>query len=275
MFARGSTERRIQVHATVDALSEAAAQTIARAARESIDARGSFLLVLSGGETPRATYERLAADHRATIAWDRTHVFFSDERCVPPDDARSNYAMARDTLLARVPIPAEQVHAVETTPGTPQEMASAYELKIRSRLSALGSRRSGSPAASLEPRSAPTFDLALLGVGADGHTASLFPAAAALREADRFAVAVEAPASAPVRDRVTLTLPALNRSRRVVFLVAGRGKREIVARLLGPDPQEGMEPLPAALVHGLSGADWLLDADAGADLSAQPGRRFS
>ena len=265
MSTRGSSERRIHVYPTVDALSAAAAQAIARAAQESIDARGSFLLVLSGGETPRATYELLAGRHGAAIAWERTHVFFSDERCVPPDDARSNFAMARDTLLSHVPIPAEQVHAVETTSGTPEQMASRYEREIRSRLSALSDSAAERREPTAESREEPTFDCALMGVGADGHTASLFPGDAAVKESKGWVLAVQAPASAPVRQRITLTLPVLNRSRRVLFLVAGKGKAAVVARVLRRD-DSNEEPLPAALVHGVQETRWLLDAEAAADV---------
>ena len=240
-------EPRVEVHASLEELSGATAGAIVQAARESVDARGSFSLVLSGGETPRRTYELLAGRHAAEIAWDRTHVFFSDERFVPPDDARSNFAMASGALLSRVPIPAENVHAIRTIEGTPAEVASRYEVELA------------------ESREEPTFDCALMGVGADGHTASLFPGDAAVKESRGWVLAVQAPASAPVRQRITLTLPVLNRSRRVLFLVAGKGKAAVVARVLRRD-DANEEPLPAALVHGVQETRWLLDAEAAADV---------
>ncbi len=241
-------ERRVTVCADVDDLNHVAARAVVDSARESITARGRFVLLLTGGETPRGMYQLLASRYVAQIAWDKVKVFFSDERCVPPDDERNNYRMVRETLLSRVPTRPEDVFAIPTEGATPPELASRYEATLRAQL--------GSAA------SAPTFDFALLGMGGDGHTASLFPGDPAVRESAQWAVAVQAPAGIAVRDRITLTLPVLNQARRVVFLVAGEGKRDAVARVLGPEADQGEEPLPPALVHGLNGAEWLLDAAA-------------
>jgi 6-phosphogluconolactonase len=240
----------VEVYDSIDELNEAAARAIVDAAAESVKARGSFTLVLTGGETPRGAYRLLANRYANDIPWDRTDVFFSDERCVPPSDVRSNYRMTRDALLSRVSVRQERVHAIPTTGGTPEDLAAEYESTLRSHL------RSGAAAA------APTFDFVLLGMGADGHTASLFPRDPALQEAKRWALAVEAPAGTPVVERITLTLPVVNRARHVVFLVSGEGKRAAVARALHPEMAPGEEPPPAALVHGLTSTRWLLDASA-------------
>jgi 6-phosphogluconolactonase len=238
------------VYPTLDALSHATARAIVDAARESVRSKGGFSLVLSGGETPRPTYELLANRYATEMPWELTDVFFSDERFVPSGDHRNNVAMTRSTLLSRVPIPEDRVHAILTEGGTPAECASRYEEMLRVGLPAL---QSGDE---------PTFDFALLGVGADGHTASLFPGDAALRESSRWVLAVHAPAGTEVRDRITLTLPVLNRSRRVVFLVAGKGKSVAVAAALRGETDTDGARLPAALVHGVQTTEWLLDAGA-------------
>lgn len=244
-------DRRVVVHPDHAALSDAVANAIAQAARECAAARGRFTLVLSGGETPRGAYELLAARYAQDIPWDRTEVFFSDERFVPPADARNNYAMARAALLSRVPLPAERVHPIPTVGGSASDCAERYEATLRARL----------PDSEDRP-DAPTFDVALLGVGADGHTASLFPGDAALREPARWALAVDAPGGTEVRTRITLSLPALNRARQVLFMVSGAGKKNAVARALRGELLQGVEPLPAALVRGIEGTVWSLDTAA-------------
>lgn len=233
----------VHVYPDAAALGNAAAALLARVARESLEARGSFSLVLSGGSTPRPTYELLAGTFARLVPWGRTYVFFSDERVVPASDARSNYAMARDALLSRVSIPPANVHAMPTEGATPAELAARYESTLRSH---------------------GAFDLAVMGMGADGHTASLFPGDAALSESERWVLAVRAPGGTEVRDRLTLTLPALNRARHVMFLVTGGEKSGAVARVLRPGSGPTETPLPAALVRGQHATEWLLDEAAAA-----------
>lgn len=195
-------------------------------------------------------YRLLAAEHHGTIPWDRVHIFWGDERCVPPEDPRSNYRLAREALLDSVPIPGENIHRTPTGLSNPEDVAREYEEMLR--------RHFASPW--------PRFDLVLLGIGPDGHTASLFPGSPAVGERERWVVAVRAPVE-PAR-RVTLTLPVLNRAARVHFLVAGAEKAPAVKQALTgpPDPQT----CPAAAVRPIDGTVvWWLDQAAAELLGAR------
>ena len=190
-------------------------------------AESGFSLALSGGSTPRRLYERLASPAwRGRMPWERVHLFWGDERFVPPDHPDSNQRMARDSLIAHVPVPPANVHPIPTD-GTPEEAARRYDAELRAFAAARGA--------------APLFDVQLLGLGEDGHTASLFPGTAALAEWRALAVAV---VGAKPEPRITLTYPALALSRDAAFLVAGEGKRGMLRRLLAGDPE-----LPAAAVR--------------------------
>lgn len=215
-----------RVFADPAALAEGAAVEIERIVRRAIDNRGRALVALAGGSTPRGLYGRLGAEPwRSRIDWSCLEIFWGDERCVPPTDSASNYAMAKEALLARVPIPERAVHRIDGE-RAPKRAAALYEEELR-RITNL---------------ELPRLDLVLLGMGADGHTASLFPGTAALDEKERLVVATEAPA-AP-RDRVTLTLPMLNAARAVLFLVQGGDKAPALERVLAGG--ESPEPLPPA-----------------------------
>lgn len=223
------------------AVSDALARIVIEAGTECIGAAGGFTVALAGGETPRAAYQLLGSRYQYAIDWEKVHVFFTDERFVPLDDPRNNAAMAVREWLARVAIPRNQVHAIPTIGGTAPECADRYE----------GTLRKSLPAGR-------TFDLAIMGIGTDGHTASLFPGdARALSERDRWVLAVEAPLGTEPRQRITLTLPVLNGSRRMVLAAVGESKRERVAEALA-----GHAHLPAALVHGSASTEWLLDDEA-------------
>jgi 6-phosphogluconolactonase len=192
---------------------------------------GTFSLCLSGGSTPKALYRRLAeAPYRDRFPWERTHLFWGDERFVPPDDALSNFAMVREALLDQAPIPAANVHAVPTQGLSPQAAASAYQRELQA---FYGADR-------LDP-ARPLFDVNLLGLGPDGHTASLFPDTEALADRRDWVAAV---VGAKAEARITLTYPALESSRHAAFLVAGADKAAILGRLLGGD-----QSLPAARLH--------------------------
>jgi 6-phosphogluconolactonase len=189
---------------------------------------GAFSLCLSGGSTPKALYHRLTeAPYRDAFPWARTHLFWGDERFVPPGDALSNYHMVREALLDHAPIPAGNIHPVPTEGLSPQEAAAAYqrELQVFYGAERLDAGR-------------PLFDVNLLGLGADGHTASLFPDTDVLAERDLWAAAV---IGAKAEARITLTYPALESSRHAAFLVVGADKAEILGRLLRGDAE-----LPAA-----------------------------
>jgi 6-phosphogluconolactonase len=209
-----------------------------------------FAVCLSGGSTPRRLYECLAAPKIASrFPWNRTHWFWGDERFVPHDHRDSNYRMAREALLSHVSIPDGNIHAVPTEGLSPEEAAIVYETTLR--------RFYG--ADKLAP-DRPLFDVALLGIGEDGHTASLFPGQPTLQETRRWAVAV---IGAKDEARITLTYPVLDSSREVAFLVTGKEKRGVVSRA-----QAGDQTLPAAVVRPIGHLHWFTDraaAPVGAD----------
>lgn len=244
-----NAEAEIEVFPDREALSRAAAEALCREAQRAVEGRGRFALALSGGRTPRRLYELLAHEYREKLPWERVHLFWGDERLVPPDHPESNYALAREALLSQIEIPPENVHRVPVGLGPPGErvVAEAYERDLRSFFAGEGA----------------LFDLVLLGVGADGHTASLFPGEPALEERECWVRAVLAPPNYGIRQRITLTLPALNRARAAFFLVAGAEKRRVVREILQA-PEEAERRHPAARVRPLERALWFLDAAAGA-----------
>ncbi len=221
-----------------------AAERLVRAGRKAIEREGRFTLLLAGGSTPRRLYALLAApEYRERADWSRTHLFWGDERAVPISHPQSNFRMASETLLSRLSFPEQNIHRVPAELGA-EEAAAQYERELL--------KFFGGP---------PRFDLALLGMGADGHTASLFPGSNALREAARWVVAAAAPQGAA---RITLTLPALSAAAEVLFLVTGAAKAPALAAALEgpPDPD-----LPAALVKPARGeVVWLVDGAAAAYL---------
>ena len=226
-------------------LAEAAAREFAAKAAETVEERGRFAVVLAGGSTPKAAYELLARAFAKTIDWERVHVFFGDERSVPPDHEDSNYRMAREALLDRVPV--GSVHRMRGEL-PPAEAATSYEDELRGFLG----------------EELPRFDLILLGIGEDGHTASLFPETSALEVSDRLVVAN--PVLKLDTTRITLTAPVLNAARSVTFLVAGEGKAEALKEILEGD--EDPRRYPAKLVMPPDGATWMVDRAAAGLLRA-------
>ena len=237
-------------------LAEAAAQAIVEVAREAVQTRGRFTVALAGGSTPRATYERLAQPPlRDRVPWDRTWVFFGDERGVGPQHPDSNFHMADAALLSKVAIPAEQVARIRGEADDPEAAASEYARRLAE---VFESKRG----------ELPRFDLILLGMGVDGHTASLFPGSPVLKEVFRPVAAVHA-AAAAIPQRFTFTFPLLNAAAQVMFLVEGPEKAKVVKAVLG-DPGSA---LPAALVRPTDGRlTWRLDRAAASLLRAGKGR---
>jgi 6-phosphogluconolactonase len=241
----------VSVYESSEELAEAAAREFAARADEAIRERGRFAVVLAGGSTPKATYGILARDYRDRIDWSKVHVFFGDERAVPSDHEDSNYRMAREALLDHVPV--GSVHRMQGDL-PPDEAAGAHERELRD---FFGSEE------------LPRFDLILLGIGEDGHTASLFPETSALEVHDRWVVAN--PVLKLETTRITLTIPVINAARAVYFLVAGEGKAGALAEILegDPDPRE----YPASLIQPQDGPTWMLDEAAASGLpqrSAKP-----
>jgi len=231
------------------ALADAAAGRFVAAAGDAIASRGQFIVALSGGSTPRDTYLLLGTEALvARVMWSRVQVLWGDERCVPPDHIESNYRMARETLLDRVPIPAANVHRVhgEDDPATAAEV---YEATLRALLRTPAGAR---------------IDLVLLGLGEDGHTASLFPGNAAIHERTRWVMAARASAASVWR--ITLTPAVINAAAEILFLVSGGAKAGILRRVL-EDPRRPQE-LPAQAIAPSNGrVRWCVDAAAAADLS--------
>lgn len=232
----------IRVCADQEALSRAAAEFFVAEARKAVQARGRFAVALSGGGTPRRTYEILGQEpFRELVPWQNTHIFWGDERCVPADDPRNNARMARRTLLDYVPIPSEQIHPMVCV-RTPLEAAAKYEALLRSFFTG-----------------APRFDLVLLGLGENGHTASLFPGSPVLKEQQRWVAEVYVPEEG--LHRLTLTATAINQAAQIVFLVSGSGKATILRKVL-----EGVQDsrnLPAMMIMPVEGGLlWLVDRDA-------------
>lgn len=228
-------------------LSRAGADEFSRCAREAIAAHGRFAVALSGGSTPQGTHSLIAKDQDDSsrrLPWDKIHIFFGDERNVPPTHPDSNYRAANETLLSKIPIPPQNIHRIAAELDA-NAAASQYEKGLRDFFQ---------PA----PGEWPRFDLIMLGMGPDGHTASLFPGSAALHENSRWVVAnwVEKFHTW----RITFTFPVINRSAEIVFLVAGEDKAAILQKVLHPQPQEsypsqGVQPVNGRLL-------WIVDKNA-------------
>ena len=232
-------------------LAVAAADILTTTAKDCGHIKGRFLLALSGGSTPRILYKILSHEpYLSEVPWPKTHIFWVDERWVPLSDPASNYGATKKDLLDQVPIPPSQTHPM-TGPGPPQEGARTYE---RDLMHFFGLGRGQFP----------VFDLIFLGIGADGHTASLFPGHGALDEKKRLAVAVKG--GNPFVHRVTLTLPVLNHASRLIFMVSGKDKATVLETVFGKREAD----LPAQKIQAIHGKlTWLLDREAASMLSRE------
>lgn len=230
----------------LEQLSKAVAENISDLINEIVRAKGAFTLVLSGGNTPRTLYQILATAYDKATPWRYVQIFFGDERYVPHDDKQSNYRMVKENLLDLISIPPENVHSVRTDLPDPNEAAHTFENELRKYF----------------PNAGNAFDLVLLGIGKEGHTASLFPNSPSLDERRRWAAAVEIPAT-PAK-RITLTYPILNRSSVIYFLISGIEKREAFQKVTGRAsefhtyPAAGVNPIDGRLV-------WWVDSAAAGD----------
>jgi 6-phosphogluconolactonase len=235
---------RIEVFKDSDALATHAANQFSKIAENAIAARGKFTVALSGGSSPKRMFEQLA---KMVIDWKHTHLFWVDDRCVPPGHPDSNYGMTAEALLNHIEIPGENIHRIHGE--QPSEQAALiYEKELRHFFG----------------EQSPVFDLILLGLGSDGHTASLFPGSPALQEKKRWAVEVKHGAPPPpLVDRVTLTFPVLKQAREVIFLVSGREKSAILSKIFkSPSISEVIPVLE--LSDNRSNTRWFLDGDSAA-----------
>ncbi len=241
-------EPQVRIFASPEHLFHAAAENFCRIGQQAIRDRGRFVVALSGGSTPRGMHEELVKDFPAQLSWKDAFFFWSDERHVPPTDADSNYRMANETLLSKLPIPADHIFRVPAEMPNAGAAAESYEQTMHDFFR---------PAASSFPR----FDLILLGMGPDGHTASLFPGTTALDEKQHWVVANWVEKFSTFR--ITFTYPVLNHSANVMMLVSGADKSTMVARALKDPaanlPCQGVKPVDGDVM-------WYLDKAAGANL---------
>lgn len=224
-------------------LVKAAAEKIVEIVTLAITERSRCSVALAGGSTPRDVYALLATEnYRSRVEWENVFLFWGDERCVPPEHPDSNFRMVKESLLANINIPPLNIFRIRGEI-EPAAAAEEYEFILND----------------FFKNAAPRFDLILLGLGDDGHTASLFPGTNALDETQRWAISIFVPKFNSYR--MTLTLPVINNARHVVFIVSGKSKSQIIPRVINSEEQ--IKELPATFVRPLNGQlDWLLDAEA-------------
>lgn len=238
----------VQVLSDLEGISQEAASLFVNASRDSVAIRRRFVVAISGGSTPRRLYTLLStAPYRDQIDWRNVYFFWADERCVPKGNEESNFKTAFDKLLSKVPIPDGNIHRIKGEE-EPEKAARAYEEDIKKFFGMSG---------------LPVFDLVILGMGEDGHTASLFPGSKSLEETDRLVVPVYL--DKPNWNRITLTLPVLNNAAQILFLVAGSSKAAVLSEILGDG--EKKRQFPACLISPIQGnMTWLIDQEAAGKL---------
>ncbi len=237
----------VRVYPDLHKASQALAGRLAEVAKDVLAAKNCFALALSGGKTPRYLYTFLARECSSEISWERVHLFWSDERCVSQESKDSNFAMAYKALISEVPLPSQNIHRIPAEINPPERAAETYERMIREFFKP-------------EEEDSFLFDAMILGVGEDGHTASLFPGSSALAEKVHWVLAVNAPPSFSPQKRITLTLPLINRSRSIFFLASGTKKREVVREILN-NPEAPRKLYPAAMIHPLGSVAWYVDRE--------------
>ncbi|MBV9615167.1 MAG: 6-phosphogluconolactonase [Ktedonobacteraceae bacterium] len=242
----------VAIYPDIDTLSQEAARYVVRVASEAITTHGRFTLVLAGGTTPKKLYGLLASEpYREQIDWALTEIFWSDERCVPPDSEDSNYHLAQQVLLGQIPIPAEQIHRMPADADDRDQASLTYTQEIQRVFGTNG---------------VPSFDLIQLGMGPEGHTASLFPHQASLHEQTRLVIPVSVPKPPP--PRLTFTPPLLNAASHVLFLVTGQDKADALQAVL--EGTYNPDEYPAQIIRPPKGeVTWMLDPAAASKLRAQ------
>ena len=242
--------RTVEVCRSREELAARASEHIAASARAAVVERGRFTVALSGGDTPGATYSRLAADHGDTMPWEDVHVFWGDERCIPLERPDNHFTLATKTLLSRVPIPGSNVHRARGEADDPAEAAAEYEQELRRCF--IGEL--------------PDFDLVILGMGEDGHVASLFPGSPGYAERERLVVDHWVTKRGERVRRLTLTLPVITAARQVLLLVSGALKADMLAHVLGSGSD-----LPARRVDQESrDVVWMVDREAASAAAGLP-----
>jgi len=240
----GDLKDQIQILPDLEAISHQAASLFVKAAKNAIDRRMRFVAAISGGSTPRRLYTLLgSAECSPQVDWQKVHLFWVDERCVPKDHEESNFKVSFDSVLSKVSMPVENIHRIMGEED-PEKAARDYENEIRE---------------SFGTGDWPVFDLIILGMGSDGHTASLFPGSKSLEERERLTVPVYL--EKPKINRITLTLPVLNHASQILFLVSGRSKATVLSQVLGDGHER--DRYPAGLINPIHGdIIWLIDQEA-------------
>lgn len=234
----------------LETMSLAAAEEAAGLINLAIKEKGRCTLTLAGGSIPRRLYQ-LLADEYSSIPWSKVYLFWGDERYLPPDHKDSNFNMAYKTLISRVQIPEDNIYRIPTETETPEETALRYEEMLRGFFNL----------SLTEDKAFPVMDLILLGLGGDGHTASLFPKSPAIMEAKRWVVSTFAPPSYISPYRITLTLPVINNAAAIFFLVSGTGKDKVLKSIL-EDPKGAGRRFPAGMVKPRGRLVWFIDETA-------------
>ncbi|MBA4392954.1 MAG: 6-phosphogluconolactonase [Desulfobacca sp.] len=239
----------------LESLSREAAHFLFQACLKGVAEKGLFTLALSGGNTPRRLYELFSrAPLIDQMPWDQIHFFWGDERCIAPDHPESNYGLAFQTFLSKIPIPGKNIHRIRTEIGPGPVAAVEYEEEIRYFFQV--NTQPGEKPAGLKP---PPFDLILLGIGTDGHTASLFPGDPALEDRGHLTALVPLSPLPPFLPRITMTLSLINQAEAVVFLVSGKEKTEVI-RTIHNDPEKARSLYPAARVNPKGKCYWFIVA---------------
>jgi len=225
-----------------EAMSAAAAEQIVEIINDTVDDKGSFAMALAGGGTPRRVYDLLATKYHDDIPWNSVHIFWGDERFVPHNHPDSNFLMVYDMLISHIPIPQDNIHGVPTDAYSPEHAAKTYEKTIRR---------------FFVEQDLPSFDLIILGIGTDGHTASLFPGDSSLHKNTQLVMTVPAPLLSPHVPRITFTLPLINNATNILFIVSGDKKNAIVYDIIN-EKSSSIDKYPAAMVNNKKGPIWFL-----------------
>ena len=237
----------VRVFTDLPKASHALAGRLVETAKDVLATNDRFSMVLSGGKTPSFLYRLLAGEYSGEISWERVHLFWGDERCVPLDSKESNFAMANEAMISKVQLPPENIHRIPAEIMPPEKAAETYERMLQKYF-----KREGEDSY--------LFDAMILGVGEDGHTASLFPGSPALADKSHWVLAVDAPPSFSPQKRVTLTFPLINRTRSIFFLASGAKKRKVVRKIL-EQPETARRLYPAAMILPVGSTAWYIDRE--------------
>jgi len=237
----------VRVFPDLPKASQALAERLVETAKDVLTTKDTFSMVFSGGKTPRVLYRLLAREYSGKVFWEKVHLFWGDERCVPMDSRDSNFAMASEAMISKVQLPPENIHRIPAEIMPPEKAAETYERMLKEFFK-------------LEEEDSFLFDAIILGIGEDGHTASLFPGSPALMEKCHWVLAVNAPPSFSPQERITLTLPLINRSRSIFFLATGAKKREVVREIL-EQPETARRLYPAAMILPEGSVTWYVDSE--------------